>query len=180
MSPPPRIALFLLSLAAATLTGCAVTPCCAPPTPLVASPAKILATGYGSPASYSQYTAGQQKLMAMRAAQMDAYRNLAERVHGFRVTGDTSVSAFVTQSDRVRSHVDAFIRGAKVVNTAFIADGNVEVTVELDLTPQFFQCVANVAFCPVSSAAAPSFDMLAMPGCTASACVAPSAHYHSY
>ena len=142
---------------------------------MVATPAKISATGYGTPSSYGQYTHAQQKLMAIRAAQIDAYRNLAERVYGFRITGATSVSAFATQSDKVRSHVDAFIRGAHVVNTAVIADGNVEVTVELDLTPQFFQCVTHWNSCQVAAPVMASYA-----GCVAYGCVAPSAHYYSY
>lgn len=164
----------------AILSGCA-TCCVAPPAPapLVATPTKISATGYGSPATYGQYTSAQQKLMAIRAAQVDAYRNLAERVYGFRVTGGTSVSAFVTQSDKVRSHVDAFLRGAQVVNTAVIADGNVEVTVEIELTPQFFGCLTNWNGC--SGYDWPSrYPVYSSPGCIAYGCVAPSMHYHSY
>ncbi|GAB1392464.1 hypothetical protein MASR1M60_06270 [Rhodocyclaceae bacterium] len=115
--------------------------------------------------------------MAIRAAQIDAYRNLAERVYGFRITGATSVSAFATQSDKIRSHVDAFIRGAHVVNTTVIADGNVEVTVELDLTPQFFQCVTNWHYCQGTSV---PVSYPAYSGCVSNGCVASSAHYYSY
>lgn len=142
---------------------------------MVATPTKLMATGYGSPGSYSQYTASQRKLMAIRAAQVDAYRNLAERVHGFRVSGSTSVSAFVTQSDTVRSYVDAFIRGARVVNTATIADDNVEVTVEIDLTPQFLQCFTHAGGC-----ASQPHVVTTSPTCAAYGCVAPSANYYSF
>jgi len=58
---------------------------------------------------------GRCQRLAGRAAQVDAYRNLAEQVYGFRVWGNTTVSAFVTQNDAVRTYVDAFIRGARVV-----------------------------------------------------------------
>ena len=102
-----------------------------------AAPVKLLAVGYGALGNYSQYTTGQQKLMAMRAAQVDAYRNLAEQVYGFRVWGNTAVSAFATQNDNVRSYVDSFIRGARVVNTSSIADGNFETTVELEVSQAF-------------------------------------------
>jgi hypothetical protein len=173
---PSRAALLLSSIfSVVVLTGCA-TPCCvAPPAPLVATPTKLTATGYGNPGSYGQYSASQQKLMAIRAAQVDAYRSLAERVHGFRVTGNTSVSAFTTQSDTIKSYVDAFIRGARVVNTTTIGDGNVEVTVELDMTPQFLGCFtyANNCF------AQPHY-VNAYPTCATYGCVAPSANYYSY
>lgn len=136
--------IALIGAAAISLSGCA-TNCCVgvPPAPVVATPTKIQAVGYGSQASYTQYTSGQQKLMAMRAAEVDAYRKLAERVHGFRVTGSTAVSAFATQNDTVRSYVDSFIRGARIVGVVAIADGNYEATVELEMTPQFMSCVRN-------------------------------------
>lgn len=160
----------------ATLSGCA-TNCCAPPAPMVAGTNKLTATGYGSPGSYSQYTASQQKLMAIRAAQVDAYRGLAERVYGFRVSGSTSVSAFATQNDTIRSYVDAFIRGARVVNTATIADGNVEVTVELDMTPQFLGCFNYGGNCFGQPYSGYNYGY---PNCAGYGCVAPSAHYYSY
>ncbi|MDR2625494.1 MAG: LPP20 family lipoprotein [Zoogloeaceae bacterium] len=153
-----RIAFVVTSVA--LVAGCA-NPCCqrvsrpepccteaeivVPVAPVVAVPAetptKFLAVGYGSQGGYSQYTAGQQKLMAMRAAQIDAYRNLAEQVHGFRIWGNTAVSAFATQNDSVRTYVDAFIRSARVVNMTSIGDGNFEATVELVLSPDFVTCV---------------------------------------
>lgn len=172
--PLPRMLLLLTSLLSLTLlSGCA-TQCCAPPAPLIATPAKLSATGYGSPATYGQYSSGQQKLMAIRAATVDAYRVLAERVYGFRVTGSTSVSAFATQSDTIRSHVDAFIRGARVVNTTTIADGNVEVTVELDMNAQFLGCFSSGSDCFTRPFTANS----ASPSCAAYGCVAPSANYY--
>jgi hypothetical protein len=85
--------------------------------------------------------------MAMRAAQVDAYRSLAEQVHGFRVWGNTAVSAFVTQNDSVRTYVDAFIRGARVVSMTAIGDGNFEATVELTLPEDFAACVRLTAGC---------------------------------
>lgn len=156
-----KLLLPPLMLAMTVLAGCSTTPCCsvtttqttvsgpcgttACPTPVVAQ--KILATGYGNTGSYNQYTTGQAKLMAMRAAKVDALRNLAEQVHGVRVWGNTSVSSFVTQSDTVRTYVDSFIRGARVVNVAAVGDGNYEATVELELTPHFFECLNSVHTC---------------------------------
>lgn len=95
----------------------------------------------------------------MRAAKVDAYRNLAEQVHGVRVWGDTAVSAFVAQNDTVRTYIDSFIRGARVVNVAAIADGNYEATIELELTPAFFDCFASAGHCsayPATRSNAPS------------------------
>lgn len=154
---------------------------------------KVLAVGYGAMGgNFSQYTVGQQKLMAMRAARIDAYRNLAEHVNGFRVWGNTAVSAFATQNDSVRSYVDSFIRGARVVNSTPIADGNFEVTVELELTPSFFSCLTNASTCgmPVAvqrdnTCSTPSCVQTIPVAiqretvCATSGCVQPSAYYYT-
>jgi hypothetical protein len=115
----------------------------------VETPTRFLAIGYGNQGNYSQYNnnTGQQKLMAMRAAQVNAYRNLAEQVHGFRIWGNTTVSAFVTQNDVVRTYVDSFIRGARLVNITPIGDGNFEASVELTLPKDFVECVRRTPRC---------------------------------
>lgn len=172
---------------AALLSGCATQqPCCAMTVQSTCStntcqastalqsaaqaPTKLLAVGYGAVGSYSQYTHAQQKLMAMRAAQVDAYRNLAEQVYGFRVWGNTAVSAFATQNDSVRSYVDAFVRGARVVNMTSIADGNWEATVELELSPAFLDCLTRGGSCGIRNS---------VPACVHGGCTQPSASYIS-
>src|SRR5690242_17462854 len=47
----------------------------------------------------------QAALLARSAAISDAYRNLASVVNGVRVTGDTYVKNYVTQSDEVRLRI---------------------------------------------------------------------------
>ena len=144
---------------------------CPPSIDNVATPRKLTAVGYGAIGNYAQYSTGQQKLMAMRAAQVDAYRNLAEQVYGFRIAGNTAVSAFATQSDTVRTYVDAAIRGARVVSMTSMADGNFEATVELELSPQFFDCLSRPSACSMRPSAAP---------CSGRACPSSSATYVSY
>lgn len=144
-----RTPLLVAFGAVLVLTGCATTclqGCRAnlggalPAAAMLAVPSKLSAVGYGSSASYAQYAPGQQRLMAMRAARLDAYRNLAELLYGVRISGNTSVAMFVTQSDSLRSYVDATIHGARMVSSNAMADGNYEVTVEIDLSPRFIGC----------------------------------------
>lgn len=75
----------------------------------------------------------QQKLMARRAAKVDALRNLAEQVYGTQITSSTNVRDFVTQSDTIRARLDALIQGAKEVDYVELPDGTAEVTVEITL-----------------------------------------------
>ena len=109
--------------------------------------------------------------MAIRAAKVDAYRNLAEQVHGVRVWGNTAVSAFVAQNDVIRTFVDSFIQGARVVNVTPVGDGNYEATVELELTGAFFDCLATPGRCGAYRAVS---------SCSSAGCTSPSVTYTSY
>jgi len=68
---------------------------------------------------------GQQKLMAERAAKVDAYRNLAERVKGLRIDANTYVRDFVAESDQINASFDHFIKGAAIVPGSNRWDGEV-------------------------------------------------------
>ena len=76
--------------------------------------------------------------MTERAAKVDGYRNLLEQAYGLQVTGSTTVRDFVTQSDVIRTQLDAFIRGAKVVDTRILDDGSVETEMEITLGKEFW------------------------------------------
>ncbi|MEW6165274.1 MAG: LPP20 family lipoprotein [Pseudomonadota bacterium] len=110
-----------------------------------AKPVKVSAVGRGTPSysHYSQYNQGQQKLMALRAAKLDAFRSLAEQVHGFQLSGATTISAFASQNDYVRVYVEAFVQGARVTEVTALPDGAYEVRVEAELPDDFRACLAR-------------------------------------
>ena len=108
------------------------------------------ADGYGAtPEASRPLTPGQRKLAAMRAAEVDAYRKLAEQVHGFNIDGRTTVADFVARNDAIRAWVEALVRGARIVSNEPIEDGNYKATVELVTPPDFPGCLA-LATCPVA------------------------------
>lgn len=106
---------------------------------------KVTAVGYGASNANDGYTAGQRKLMAMRASKLDAYRALAEQVQGIRVNGNSTVSSMVAQADSYRVYVDAYLRGVQVVAVTPREDGSYETMVELTLDDQFFSAFAHSA-----------------------------------
>ena len=73
----------------------------------------------------------QRKLMAKRAAQADAYRNLAEAVNGIRVTSTTYVKNFIVANDEIRTKVEVFIKGAQVTKVEYKVDEIAEVTIQV-------------------------------------------------
>ena len=93
---------------------------------------KITAVGHGATSSFDAYSTGQKRLMAMRASKLDAYRTLAERVYGIRITGNTTVAGMMVQNDSFRVYIDATLRGAKIQSITPMADGNYETVVEMD------------------------------------------------
>ncbi len=73
----------------------------------------------------------QKKLLAKRAAEADAYRKLAEAVYGLEINSRTYVKDYVTESDEIRSDVDAFIRGIRLGEPTWYDDGSCEVPAEV-------------------------------------------------
>ncbi len=91
---------------------------------------RFVAIGYGAAIGDTE---GQRQLMAIRAGKMDAYRAMAERIHGFRISGSTTVSTMMVKSDNFRIYVDAQLRGAKLVSVQPMTEDTYEVTMELEL-----------------------------------------------
>jgi len=74
--------------------------------------------GSGVPKADKAGTA-QGKLMAARAAELDAKRKLAEHIYGLQIDSDTLVRDFVTEHDEIRSHMDAVLVGSMIESTRF-------------------------------------------------------------
>jgi hypothetical protein len=95
----------------------------------------LRATGFG--VIEQDRPAGQAKLMAYRAAELDARRKLAEQIEGLMITSETSVRDFVTENDQIETSMLTFQQGAHVVEGSqrVLEDGTAEVTVEIELRP---------------------------------------------
>ena len=92
----------------------------------------IKATGTGiAPPEFRENSKG--KLMSERAAHADALRQLGENIKGVHVTSRTTVRNFITQNDEIRMRFEAFLRGARKIETRHLEDGTCEVTLEIPL-----------------------------------------------
>jgi len=81
---------------------------------------------------------GLEKIQAKRAAEIDAYRKLAERLMGVSVTSSTKVKDFVLESDQIRACVAALIKGAKPVKIEYeTTDDSCDVTMQLKIADIF-------------------------------------------
>ncbi|MFP4106217.1 MAG: hypothetical protein ACLFVU_09020 [Phycisphaerae bacterium] len=82
---------------------------------------------------WARHCSGRGRLMAERAARVDAMRRLAERIKGVRVTSQTTVKDFVAESDDVNVDMRTFLRGAKEIGVRY-HDDELIVEVEMQVT----------------------------------------------
>jgi hypothetical protein len=109
------------------------------------TPITVRVAGHGTVRPDSGYTVSQMKLMAQRAARLDAYRLLTEHIYGLKLFGTTSVSAMVVQNDAIRSYVSGFIRGAREISTTRMDDDfTYETVLEIKLDYDFFKYCYNL------------------------------------
>lgn len=85
----------------------------------------------------------QKRLMSMRASRLDAYRSMAERVYGTKLSGSSTVRDLVVQNDSFRTYVDTFIHGARVISTDVLEDGSVETVLEMVVDAGFRNCLVT-------------------------------------
>ncbi|MCX7765096.1 MAG: LPP20 family lipoprotein [Candidatus Sumerlaeia bacterium] len=93
----------------------------------------ISATGKGVPPADITDPA-QRRIMAERAAYLDAVRLLGENIKGVYINSNTTVKDFVTQNDEIRAKFEGWIKGAKKTMVRELPDGTVEVDVEMPLS----------------------------------------------
>lgn len=96
----------------------------------------IEAVGIGAPPQRNIGTP-QARPMALRAGQVDAYRNLLEVVNGVRVDSTTTIRDFTVESDIINTQVQGIVKGAKTMKQEYLSDGTVEVTVRMPMAGNF-------------------------------------------
>lgn len=94
----------------------------------------IYARGFG--AAPEDAPSRKKRMLARRAAQVDAYRNLAEIINGVRVTSETSVKDMTLASDSVKTKVEGLVRGATMTSDHFQNDV-AEVTMQISIDGAF-------------------------------------------
>jgi hypothetical protein len=103
---------------------------------------KVRASGFGAPPK-AYYSDPQRRLMSMRAAKIDAYRSLAERVKGVQIWGGTTIGDMVVENDRFRVFLDTHLVGAKLIMQTPHEDGSYEATVEMVVGQKMVKDLVN-------------------------------------
>ena len=101
-------------------------------TPMAERNAAIRATGYAVISTQNHKNPAQQRLMAIRASKLDAYRALTEQVYGQQLDATTTVAEMMITSDTFRTRVQGIIYGAVLESITPIGDDTYETTLSLD------------------------------------------------
>jgi hypothetical protein len=92
----------------------------------------VTAVGIGAPPEKAVNMA-QARAMARRAATVVARRNLLEIIKGVQIDSATTVENYIVTNDVILSQVKGFLQNSQVLDTAYMSDGSVEVTVGVNL-----------------------------------------------
>jgi hypothetical protein len=110
----------------------------------------VQAVGIGAPPE-KHYGKPSARPMALRAAKLDAMRNILEAINGVRIDGSTIVRDYAVESDIIRSKVEGMIQGAEVVKQEYLSDGTIEITMAMSLRGGFSQLVLPDEIKPLES-----------------------------
>ena len=72
-----------------------------------------------------------RRLQALRAAKMDAYRNLAEQLYGLELAGETAVAEGRVGGDALRTRFTGTIAGAEIVSLEPLGNDSYQATIRL-------------------------------------------------
>ena len=91
----------------------------------------VVVVGYAVIASQRGDTPAQQRLMAIKASKLDAYRALVEEVYGQYVNATGTMTDMSITEDHLKSRVEGVIYGARVVSITPIGEETYETKLAL-------------------------------------------------
>ena len=86
------------------------------------SQGQVVSEGVGL-ASERVRSRAKARILACRAAIVDAQRNLLETTKGVRIESETMVENYMLKSDRIRTRVSGIIKGARLKSKKIESDG---------------------------------------------------------
>jgi hypothetical protein len=101
-------------------------------TPMLERKETMVATGYAVISIQNHKNPAQQRLLAIRASKLDAYRALTEQVYGQQLDATTTVADMTVLNDTFRTRVEGVIYGATLVSITPVGDDTYETTLSLD------------------------------------------------
>ncbi len=108
----------------------------------------ITVTGKGAPPTEPKLSEVQKYLFAERAAVMDGYRLMAEKLQGVIINSASNSENFILKNDSIRTVTKTLLKGTKIVNILHKDNG----VCEAELSIKIPEClIKNYLFPSVSS-----------------------------
>lgn len=123
---------------------------------VIAEDGMITVTGFGTVDPTMTKTNAQAKMLAKRAAQLDAQRQLSEQVKGIEIRAGSTVEDYEVKSDIIATRVKTWLQGGVVVDEKVtMQEGTwvAEVTMGICITNQAPQCKERESLRAISDAA---------------------------
>ena len=100
----------------------------------------VFASGYGVASDNTPLR--KKRLLARRAAQVDAYRNLAEIISGVRVSSETVVKDLEVSSDIIRTKLNAIVKGALITKDIY-QNEIAQVVIEIKMDGNLIETISK-------------------------------------
>ncbi|GGF79552.1 LPP20 family lipoprotein [Alteromonas lipolytica] len=120
----------------------------------------VTAQGFGTVDPAMAKTHAQARMLAKRAAQLDAQRQLSEQVKGIEVRSGSTVEKYELQSDIIATRVKTWLKGTVVVDEKVTEEEGTwvaEVTLGICLTNEADICKERESLEAISNAASSQY-----------------------
>jgi hypothetical protein len=91
-------------------------------------------TGKGAPPTKMELSEVQKYLFAERAAIIDGYRILSEKLGGVIVSSSTNTSDYIVKSDSINTITNTLLKGVKILKIKHNSNGVCEVDMKIELS----------------------------------------------
>ncbi|OAI13620.1 hypothetical protein A1359_11795 [Methylomonas lenta] len=102
----------------------------------------LVASGDSQFNNSGQLSVNNRWLSAQQLAKLNAYRGLADQLYYEPLGGNKTVGSQVISHEVYRVYLDIYLRGARATDYR-TAQNNLKTTLELTLTPRFYQCMSG-------------------------------------
>ena len=98
-----------------------------------------------SPCKNNTCSSAQGIVLARRAAIVDAYKNLAEKIYGIKIEGRDTVQNMILQNSELKSYVEGQIKGANI-EKEYYKDGVYVIFMSLKINVQEWNNYINSSY----------------------------------